>query len=122
MSIAEKAATTRSRPVRAAQIQRGLYAVKAWTIGCKSWPGNEDAEEEERRILYVAMTRSKDELILTRTCSYYGQRVFYGGAVGDSSPNGTVYFLDTLPDKLVDIRAEGFELDEFAEIQPWGRN
>jgi len=84
--------------------------------------GNEDAEEEERRILYVAMTRSKDELILTRTCSYYGQRVFYGGAVGDSSPNGTVYFLDTLPDKLVDIRAEGFKLDEFAEIQPWGRN
>jgi len=29
--------------------------------------GDEDAEEEERRILYVAMTRSKDELILTRT-------------------------------------------------------
>jgi hypothetical protein len=31
-------ATTRSRPVRAAQIQRGLYAVEAWTIGWQSWP------------------------------------------------------------------------------------
>jgi hypothetical protein len=45
-----------------------------------------------------------------------------GFGVANSSPNGTVYFLDTLPDKLVDIRAEGFELDEFAEIQPWGRD
>ncbi len=41
MSIAEKAATTPSRPVRAAQIQRGLYAGKAWTIGCKSRPVSE---------------------------------------------------------------------------------
>ncbi|MFC1636225.1 ATP-dependent helicase [Planctomycetota bacterium] len=81
--------------------------------------GKEDTEEEERRILYVAMTRAKDELILTRTCSYFGQRVFYGGAMGDNSPNGTAYFLDTLPDKLVDTRAEGFELDEFDEIVPW---
>ena len=61
-------------------------------------------------------------LILTRISSYYGQRVFYGGAVGDNSPSGTVYFLDTLPDKFVDIRAEGFELDEFDEIQPWDRD
>jgi len=45
-----------------------------------------------------------------------------GFGIANSSPNGTVYFLDTLPDKLVDIRAEGFELDEFAEIQPWGRD
>lgn len=57
-----------------------------------------------------------------RTSSYYGQRVFYGGAVGDNSPSGTVNFLDTLPDKFVDIRAEGFELDEFDEIQPWDRD
>jgi hypothetical protein len=33
MSVAELAATTRSRPVRAAQIRGGLYAGKAWTIG-----------------------------------------------------------------------------------------
>ena len=33
MSIAGKAATTRSRPVRAAQVRAGLYAGKAWTIG-----------------------------------------------------------------------------------------
>ena len=41
MSVAEHAATTRSRPVRAAQIREGLYASKAWTIGCKSWPVSE---------------------------------------------------------------------------------
>ena len=41
ISVAEHAATTRSRPVRAAHIQRGLYAIKAWTIGCKSWPVSE---------------------------------------------------------------------------------
>jgi hypothetical protein len=33
ISVAEHAATTRSRPVRAAQIRGGLYAVEAWTIG-----------------------------------------------------------------------------------------
>jgi hypothetical protein len=41
MPVAEHAATTRSRPERAAQIQRGLYASRAWTIGCKSWPVSE---------------------------------------------------------------------------------
>jgi hypothetical protein len=33
MFVADHAATTRSRPVRAAQIRGGLYAGKAWTIG-----------------------------------------------------------------------------------------
>lgn len=57
--------------------------------------GDEDEEEEERRILYVAMTRAKDELILTRTGSRRGRTVFHGGTAGP-------YFLSTLPDNLVE--------------------
>ena len=41
MPVARHAATTRSRPVRAAQIREGLYASRAWTIGCKGWPVSE---------------------------------------------------------------------------------
>ena len=61
--------------------------------------GEEDEEEEERRILYVAMTRAKDELLLTRTGTRYGKTVFHGGAVGS-------YFLSTLPDELVESQSE----------------
>jgi DNA helicase-2/ATP-dependent DNA helicase PcrA len=61
--------------------------------------GEEDEEEEERRILYVAMTRAKDELVLTRTGTRYGRTVFHGGAVGS-------YFLNRLPDELVESQSE----------------
>jgi DNA helicase-2/ATP-dependent DNA helicase PcrA len=64
---------------------------------------SEDQVEEERRILYVALTRAKDELILTRTwndyswspASYYGS----GGQLG----RGTHYFLEDVPEPLVRI-------------------
>jgi DNA helicase II / ATP-dependent DNA helicase PcrA len=63
--------------------------------------GSEDQMEEERRILYVAVTRAKDELILTRTwhdfswspASFYGS----GGQVG----RGAHYFLEDVPGSLV---------------------
>lgn len=61
--------------------------------------GEEDEEEEERRILYVAMTRAKDELKLTRTGTRYGKTVFHGGAVG-------TYFLQMLPDELIERQSE----------------
>jgi len=61
--------------------------------------GEEDEEEEERRILYVAMTRAKDELVLTRTGTRYGRTVFHGGSVG-------TYFLSTLPSELVESKVE----------------
>jgi len=61
--------------------------------------GEEDQEEEERRILYVAMTRAKDELVLTRTGTRYGKTVFHGGTVG-------TYFLQMLPDDLVEGTSE----------------
>ncbi|MBW1643083.1 MAG: UvrD-helicase domain-containing protein [Deltaproteobacteria bacterium] len=72
--------------------------------------GEEDEEEEERRILYVAMTRAKDELVLTRTGTQYGKTVFHGGAVG-------TYFLNMLPDELIESQSEwegAFNTDENA--------
>jgi len=56
--------------------------------------GDEDAEEEERRILYVAMTRAKDELLITRSCNENTNTLRPGG----SRPP---YFLADLPSNLV---------------------
>ncbi len=64
--------------------------------------GEADQEEEERRVLYVAMTRAKDELILTGTVRSRGAYVphhnrFYAAGAGTSQP----YFLRDLPEGLV---------------------
>ena len=59
--------------------------------------GAEDEEEEERRILYVAMTRAKNELILTRS----GGPSSYSYSYGDAAE---AYFLSCVPDKLVEER------------------
>ena len=63
--------------------------------------GSRDDEEEERRVLYVGMTRARDELILTRSCSWGGRTVFWGGATAAHSSGGTAYFLHGLPMELV---------------------
>jgi DNA helicase-2/ATP-dependent DNA helicase PcrA len=64
--------------------------------------GSEEAKEEERRILYVAMTRAQDELILTRTYQPYGwySRPFSGGG-HLNSPHGQNYFIEDLDEPLV---------------------
>jgi DNA helicase-2/ATP-dependent DNA helicase PcrA len=59
--------------------------------------GVEDDEEEERRVLYVAMTRAKNELILTRSEG----RSSYSYSYGDAAE---AYFLSDVPDKLVEER------------------
>jgi DNA helicase-2/ATP-dependent DNA helicase PcrA len=59
--------------------------------------GVEDDEEEERRILYVAMTRAKDELILTRSEG----RSSYSYSYGDAAE---AYFLSDMPDDLMEER------------------
>jgi len=59
--------------------------------------GAEDEEEEERRILYVAMTRAKNELILTRSEGPSSYSYSYGDAA-------EAYFLSDVPDKLVEER------------------
>ncbi len=64
--------------------------------------GSEEAKEEERRILYVAMTRAQDELILTRTYHPYGwySRPFGGGSQWGAS-GGQNYFIEDLDEPLV---------------------
>ncbi len=69
--------------------------------------GDRDEEEEDRRVLYVAMTRAKDELIITRSNSYASMPVFWGGAMAAHSYGGTAYFLQDLPDSLVEKEVLG---------------
>lgn len=57
--------------------------------------GNADEEEEERRILYVAMTRAKDDLILTRSEGSGNYMYSYGDAA-------EAYFLSDVPSGLMD--------------------
>ncbi len=73
--------------------------------------GEIDQEEEERRVLYVAMTRAMDTLILSRSNRMGGHRVFWGGAAGQHAPGGTAYLLEDLPDQLVQHEAD--------QLDPW---
>ena len=65
--------------------------------------GSPEEIEEERRVLYVALTRAKDELIVTRN----GYRLW---ATLGNAPKETInaddetamYFLDSIPDGLLD--------------------
>lgn len=86
--------------------------------------GKIDEEEEERRVLYVAMTRAQNELIITRSLTRQGRLNFYGGTTSYPGTAGSVYFLESLPDKLVDQDVAGFKADGFSDydvIRPWNR-
>ena len=88
--------------------------------------GKIDEEEEERRVLYVAMTRSQNELIITRSLTQHGRYNFYGGATSYPGTEGSVYFLEDLPDKLVEQDVSGFKAGGFSDydddlIRPWNR-
>jgi ATP-dependent DNA helicase UvrD/PcrA len=65
--------------------------------------GDIDSEEEERRTLYVAMTRAKDELFITRSNDYRS-----GFWVANSPTEGEEYFLADVPEKLVAHKIEGW--------------
>ncbi len=75
--------------------------------------GNEDEEEEDRRVLYVAMTRAMDELIITRSAS--GSRGGYNTFYRSQQAS---YFLLTTPYKLIEKKNE-FDFyfdDDFNDI------
>jgi DNA helicase II / ATP-dependent DNA helicase PcrA len=57
---------------------------------------SEESIEEERRILYVAMTRAKDELIISRSMTRGFSRTSWNASTGAH------YFLDRLPMKLIE--------------------
>ncbi|TWT92741.1 ATP-dependent helicase [Stieleria varia] len=63
--------------------------------------GDDAQEEEERRVLYVAMTRAKDELIMTGTMRSHGAFVPHQNRRWTSSGSSQPYFLSNLPDHLV---------------------
>jgi DNA helicase-2/ATP-dependent DNA helicase PcrA len=65
--------------------------------------GELDSEEEERRILYVAMTRAKNELLITRSTDYRS-----GFWVVNAPTEGEEYFLAEVPQDLVTHKIEGW--------------
>ena len=65
--------------------------------------GEIEAEEEERRILYVAMTRAKNELFITRSTDFRS-----GFWVVNSPTEGEEYFLADVPQELVAHKIEGW--------------
>jgi len=64
--------------------------------------GNPDKVEEERRVLYVALTRAKDELMVTRHCSStnggYTSWAYADRSREDEKPE--TYFFNSLPENL----------------------
>lgn len=64
--------------------------------------GNENEIEEERRVLYVALTRAKDELIVTR--NGYNLWAIPGkkAQLTNSQKNDSSYFFNGLPEGLFD--------------------
>ena len=69
--------------------------------------GDREAEEEERRVLYVALTRAQNELIITRAGDD-NRTLFHGGSYVHSQ--GSPYFLEFLPPALVDYEHYGYGL------------
>jgi DNA helicase II / ATP-dependent DNA helicase PcrA len=65
--------------------------------------GDLEAEEEERRVLYVALTRAKNELIVTR--SSFQRNAFW---VESSPARGEPYFLQDLPKDLITHTLHGW--------------
>lgn len=64
--------------------------------------GDDDKEEEERRVLYVAMTRAKNELFLTGTIRSRGAFIPYHNQFNQFSSSGTQpYLLEDVPEGLV---------------------
>lgn len=63
--------------------------------------GSTDEIEEERRVLYVALTRAKNELVITRTTD--SLNAHHSNAMNPFSQEeiNSAYFLEGLPENLV---------------------
>jgi len=88
--------------------------------------GDPDQEEEERRILYVAMTRAQDELIITRTYRTGGYHRSAWGGFGKAQAAQAKYFFDDLNDSLLNWNGGSdrtdVDYDFFDPIQSWDRD
>ena len=65
--------------------------------------GSSEEIEEERRVLYVALTRAKNELIITRTTS--SLNAFHSDTDGTTEELNSAYFLEDLPESLVEQKS-----------------
>ncbi len=63
--------------------------------------GSTDEIEEERRVLYVALTRAKNELIITRTTDSLNAYHNNGDPLAEDLDINSAYFLEDLPEDLV---------------------
>ena len=70
---------------------------------------DDDAIEEERRVLYVALTRAKDELIISRHMSRGYGRTSWNAAAGAH------YFLNNLPPHLVNSDSQFIRTSEYLD-------
>jgi DNA helicase-2/ATP-dependent DNA helicase PcrA len=99
---------------------KGTEATVCYLIGVQpgNYPharsiGDEAKEEEERRVLYVAMTRAKDELILSGTRRSYNAFIpHHNRQFAAAGSNSQPFFLQDLPDQLVRSDLD-FEVDPF---------
>jgi len=66
--------------------------------------GSEESIEEERRVLYVALTRAKNELIMTRS-GYFSE----ASASATMPTEYSRYFLTTLPENMCQVVDERYE-------------
>jgi DNA helicase-2/ATP-dependent DNA helicase PcrA len=73
--------------------------------------GDIDSEEEERRVLYVALTRAKNEIYITRSSD--NRSGFY---VENKPTKGEEYFLAEVPDCLVLYEINGWKTNISAGI------
>lgn len=113
-SQAEKTETEDAITVITVHSAKGTEAQVCYCLGVQpgTYPhmrslGDKDAEEEERRVLYVALTRAQDELIITRAGDD-SRTLFHGGSYVQSA--GSPYFLEYLPPKLVEHQQYGYGL------------
>lgn len=72
----------------------------------------EDAVEEERRCLYVALTRAKDKLNL-----YRFSRSLHTQFLDSENKELNLYFLNNLPSELVNITVNGEVQSEFPQYE-----
>jgi DNA helicase-2/ATP-dependent DNA helicase PcrA len=102
---------TESKVAYVLKVQPGIYPYNRSLADVKEI-------EEERRILYVAMTRAMDELILTRVDERSGVGVFYGSSSGRYPQGGTSDFLADLPDTLIEKDIQAFQPSPFEDFGP----
>jgi DNA helicase II / ATP-dependent DNA helicase PcrA len=83
--------------------------------------GHPDKVEEERRVLYVALTRAKDELIVTRHCSSAngGYTPWAYSDRSDKEENAETYFFNSLPEDILLDNVHYTSSSAFTVIDPF---